>query len=378
MSKAKKVRLAVLAGDGIGTEITAATVEVLEAAARCAGVALSLEHALVGWEAYNKTGSTLPDETLNMLRGHQGWILGPTFAGEYPEDDPIRGHPSGYIRRNFKLFANVRPVESWPQLTPLIPDLDITVIRENTEGFYPDRNLAWGYGEFLPTEDVALSLRVITRTACDRFARFCLGYTAALGHDRLAVVHKRTALPQTEGLFIGAFERLRDEFSKVEVELVRIDTFSSLLPREPYRFKIVATTNLFGDILSDQASGLAGGVGVAPSLNAGIDHAMAQAVHGTAADIAGKGIANPTALVLSTALLLRWFDHKGENPACRVAAHLMERAIKAALAAGVATRDLGGSATTSEFTKAVVEAVAKEPAVTAGAAPARPAGGSSR
>ena len=145
-----------------------------------------------------------------------GWILGPTFAGEYPGDDPIKGHPSGYLRRNFALFANVRPVQAWPQLKPLIGDLDITILRENTEG-YPDRNLAWGYGEFKPTADVGISLRVITASACERFARFAFDYAAAANIDRLAVIHKRTALPQTDGLFIGAFERLHPECHRQEV-----------------------------------------------------------------------------------------------------------------------------------------------------------------
>ena len=136
------------------------------------------------------------DDVLAVLKAHPGWILGPTSAGEYPKDDPVRGHPSGYLRRNFALFANVRPVKAWPQLNPLIPDLDITVIRENTEGFYPDRNLAWGYGEFMPTKDVALSLRVITKAASDRFARFSFEYARAAGEKRLSIIHKRTALPQ--------------------------------------------------------------------------------------------------------------------------------------------------------------------------------------
>ena len=155
---------------------------------------------------------------------------------------------------------------------------------------YPDRNLAWGYGEFKPTPDVGISLRVITASACERFARFAFDYAAATNIDRLAVVHKRTALPQTEGLFIGAFERLHPEYPNIALELVRIDTFSSAFPRDPHRYRLVATTNLFGDILSDQASGLAGGVGIAPSLNAGSEHAMAQAVHRThPTSRAGKG-----------------------------------------------------------------------------------------
>ena len=251
----------------------------------------------------------------------------------------------------------MRPVQAWPQLDPLIPDLDITILRENTEGFYPDRNLAWGYGEFKPTEEVALSLRVITAKACDRFARFAFDYAATATIDRLAVIHKRTALPQTEGLFIGAFERLHPEYPNIQLELLRIDTFSSSFPRDPHRYRLVATTNLFGDILSDQASGLAGGVGIAPSLNAGGAHAMAQAVHGTAPDIAGKGIANPSALILSTALLLNWFYKRTRIESCREISRLLDLGVRNAIASGIATPDLGGDASTDAFATAVVAAL---------------------
>ncbi len=357
MAAGQGIELAVLEGDGIGPEITDATVRVLKAAAREARLGVRLKRCLFGWRPYRKHGTTLPGETLRALARHEGWIVGPTAAGEYPKDDPYRGHPNGYIRRNFKLFANVRPVQAWPQLNPLIPDLDITILRENTEGFYPDRNLAWGYGEFKPREDVALSLRVITGEACERFARYAFQYAAAAGEKRIAVVHKRTALPQTDGLFCGTFERLRSRYPRVEVELIRIDTFSSSFPREPGRYRLVATTNLFGDILSDQASGLAGGVGLAPSLNAGLEHAMAQAVHGTAPDIAGKGRANPSALILSTAMLLRWFYQRSKARACRDAAALMENGVKNAIASGATTPDLGGRETTASFAAAVIAAM---------------------
>lgn len=359
MASKNEIRIAVLAGDGIGPEITVAMTQVLKAATSLTKLKLVLKPALVGWVPYKKYKTTLPDATLKALKESEGLILGPTYAGEYPKDDPYRGHPSGFIRRNFKLFANVRPVESWPQLNPLVQDLKITVLRENTEGFYPDRNLAWGYGEFKPREDVALSLRVITGEACERFAKFAFEYAEVAGERHLAVVHKRTALPQTEALFIGAFERLQNKYKKIKLELVRIDTFSSTFPREPQRYRIAATTNLFGDIMSDQASGLAGGVGLAPSLNAGIDYAMAQAVHGTAPDIAGKGTANPSALILSSAMLLRWLHQRGKSSACRDAAMLMERGVRAAIAEGQATSDLGGSGTTKSFARAVISAMRK-------------------
>jgi len=359
MARGKPIRIAVLAGDGIGPEITAATIRVLRAAAAKARLPIVLQPALIGWVPYKRHKTTLPDSTLATMRSSDGWIVGPTYAGEYPKDDPYRGHPNGFIRRHFRLFANVRPVESWPQLDPLIEDLRITVLRENTEGFYPDRNLAWGYGEFKPREDVALSLRVITGEACRRFAQFAFEYAEATGERRLALVHKRTALPQTEALFIGAFEALRSRFRRVRLELVRIDTFSSSFPRDPGRYHLVATTNLFGDILSDQASGLAGGVGMAPSLNAGHDHAMAQAVHGTAPDIAGKGKANPAALILSTALLLRWVYQRRRNRACKEAASLLESGVRVAIAAGTVTPDLGGEASTTAFANAVISGLKK-------------------
>lgn len=350
----REFKIGMLAGDGIGPEVSAATADVLTEAARRTGLSLRLMPALVGWKALEKFGSLLPEETLDTLRDADAWIMGPTFAGEYPKDDRIKGHPSGYLRRNFKLFANVRPVQAWPQLNPLIPDLDITVLRENTEGFYPDRNLAWGYGEFKPTDDVALSLRVITSVACKRFARFTLEYASSIGVRQLHVVHKRTAMPQTEGLFIGAFEELRSEFPDVELNLLRVDTFSSSFPRRHKDYRLVATTNLFGDILSDQASGLAGGVGLAASLNAGSDHAMAQAVHGTAADIAGKGLANPAALILSTALLMRWLYQRTKIEAARTTAQFIDQAVAAAIRGGTMTLDLGGKAGTDAFTKAVI------------------------
>jgi len=181
MTDGREFKIGVLAGDGIGPEITAATLEVLQVAAERTGLRLRLTHRLVGWKAKQQAGVLISRETEAELRASDGWIMGPTFAGEYPMDDHCNGHPSGYLRKTFKLFANVRPVRAWPQLNPLIPDLDVTIIRENTEGFYPDRNLAWGYGEFMPTEDVGLAPRVITGVACDRFARFSLDYAAAAG-----------------------------------------------------------------------------------------------------------------------------------------------------------------------------------------------------
>src|SRR6266446_4667024 len=192
MASSNELKLAVLPGDGIGPEITDATLTVLKATLRKTGLKLKMKSGLFGWDGYKKFKTTIPDSTLKLLEDHEGWIVGPTFAGEYPKDDPYHGHPNGFIRKHYKLFANVRPVKAFPQLKPLIPDLDIVILRENTEGFYPDRNLAWGYGEFKPTEDVGISLRVITAPACERFARFAFDYAATANIDRIAMIHKRT------------------------------------------------------------------------------------------------------------------------------------------------------------------------------------------
>jgi 3-isopropylmalate dehydrogenase len=361
---AEPQKIAVLKGDGVGPEITAATVDAVQAAARVKGLELELKESPVGWESYRSQGSTLPDETIKVLDECPGWIVGPTSAGEYPADDPINGHPSGYMRRNYLLFANIRPVHAWPGLKALVPELQTTIFRENTEGMYPDRNLFKGYGEFMPTEDVAISLRVITRAASQRFAKMTFDYAAANGEQTLVVVHKRTALKDTDNLFCSAFEELESSYSGVKVEYMRIDTFSSMLPEKPERFRLVATTNLFGDIMSDQASGLVGGVGLAPSLNAGNEHAMAQAVHGTAPDIAGQGIVNPAALTLSAGMLLEWLGRReraagreGSAKACEEAGLLISKGVAEAVASGRTTRDLGGTASTAEFGAEVVKAI---------------------
>jgi 3-isopropylmalate dehydrogenase len=348
--------IAVLDGDGIGPEIVEATTTAVAAACERTGLRLNFIAAPVGWVSYRESGSTLPPETQALLEKCPGWIVGPVAAGEYPPDDPINGHPSGFMRRHFELFGNIRPVRARPQLSPVIPTLSTTVIRENTEGFYPDRNMYWGYGEVMPTPEVGISLRVITKRSCDRLAQLAFEYAVSRGIDRLVVVHKQTALKRTDGLFVEAFKEREHSFPGVDVEYMRIDTFSSTLPQEPGRFPLVVSTNLFGDIISDQASGLAGGVGLAPSLNAGADHAMAQAVHGIAPDIAGKGVANPAALMLSAALLLEWLALRDPAGAFAQTAAVLTDAIEQTLGEQL-TADLGGTASTRQFTDGVVAAI---------------------
>jgi len=261
-----KIRLAVLAGDGIGPEITDATVRVLQAAAGRSGLDLALTPYPIGWKAYEQSRSTLTPETLAALRNiWAGFSVLPLPANTLTTIRS-RGIRAANLRRNFALFANVRPVQAWPPARAAHSrPRHHHPAREHGRPFIRTAISPGAMASSSRPEDVGISLRVITAPSCERFARFAFEYAATANIDRLAVVHKRTALPQTEGLFIGAFERLHPEYPNIALELVRIDTFSSAFPRDPHRYRLVATTNLFGDILSDQASGLAGGVGIAPS-----------------------------------------------------------------------------------------------------------------
>lgn len=215
----------------------------------------------------------------------------------------------------------------------------------------------------MPTRDVGMSLRVITREACLRLARLTYEYAVSRGLSEVVVVHKRTALPHTDGLFVESFEEVNEKYAAVKTAYMRIDTFSSSIGMHPERFPLVATTNLFGDIISDQVSGLVGGVGLAPSLNAGHEHAMAQAVHGTAEDIAGRNWANPIALILSAELLLEWLGRKEGSRALSDAGASIYRAVGAVLSKGLLSRDLGGSATTDDIGQALLEEIKAEQAV---------------
>lgn len=341
------VRLGVLEGDGVGLEIVPAARRAVEA------TELDVEFVdlPVGWEAYEEYGSTVPEETLAELDDCDGWLLGPVLVGEYPEDDPANQNPSGTLRKTFDLYANVRPVRSYDGVGP--EGMDLTIFRQNTEGFYADRNMHAGDGRLMPTEDVAVSMRVVTRKESRRIAEAAFEYAAARDKD-VTAVHKANVLKHGDGLFLEECEAVAEAYPDVELETFIVDAFAMELIRNPTGHDVVVTTNMFGDILSDEAAGVVGSLGLAPSVNYGDDHAMAQAAHGAAPDIAGDGVVNPVAMILSAAMLLDRLGDGGADGAKEAAKDIHE-AVAETINDGVRTPDIGGEASTKAFTDAVVD-----------------------
>jgi 3-isopropylmalate dehydrogenase len=348
------LRIGVLDGDDIGREIVPAAVAAVREAARKHGVAIDWRPLPIGRSALDTHGHTLPPTTLEALGSLDGWILGPIGHRAYPKGpNAINPHP--ILRKQFNLFANVRPTRSYPDIGCLHDGVDLVIVRENNEGFQPDRNMVAGSGEFRPTDEVTLSVRVITRTGSRRVAR--AAYELARQRRRkLTYVHKDTVFKLGCGMFVEECRRLAPEYPDVAVDDVIVDTFAMRLVRDPQTFDVVVTTNMFGDILSDEAAGLVGGLGMAPGLCIGDgDIAMAQATHGSAPDIAGKGIANPYAMIESTRMLLDWLGHSRGRPEAVAAARAITRGVDAALADPAArTGDIRGRGTTEGFTRAVL------------------------
>lgn len=351
-------RLGVLAGDGIGPEIVESTLGVLEAAQRRERrLRFEWVPLPIGWEAIRTTGTAIPESTVEALEKCDAWIMGPHDSVSYPAAEQEKRNPSGELRHRFDLYANIRPARAYPGLPALSPKMDLVIVRENTEGFYTDRNMAWGVGEVLATPEVALTLGKITRHASERIARTAFGL-ARQRRRRVAIVHKANVIRRAYGLFLEACRDVAKEFPDVAVEDYHIDAMMAHLVRRGADFDVILTTNMFGDILSDLTGELSGSLGMAASLNAGVGRAMAQAAHGSAPDIAGKGIANPVGLILSAAMLLSWLSGARKDAAAAEAGQAIQRAVAATLEKGPRTRDLGGTADTREFTSAVVRHLA--------------------
>lgn len=257
----------------------------------------------------------------------------------------------------FELYANIRPCRSRADLSILRKPMDLVIVRENTEGFYADRNMHAGPGEFMPDADTALAIRKITARGANRVARVAF----ALARERrrsVHAVHKANVLKLTDGLFLREVRKVAEEFPDVTLSETIVDAAAALLIRTPDMFDVIVTTNMFGDILSDEASELTGSLGLGGSINAGEDICVAQAQHGSAPDIAGQGIANPTSLILSAAMLLDWLARRHERTDLADAARRIEAAVEAALADPASrTRDIGGTLGTQDFTRAVCAAL---------------------
>ncbi len=320
-------------GDGIGPEITQATREVIAAT----GSKITWEEALAGKRAVEQSGAPLPAETLRSIRKNKVALKGPL------ETQIGKGFQSvnGLLRKQLKLYANVRPARSMEGIRSQFKNVDLVILRENTESLYSGI-------EHLVAPGVVESIKVITRKASHRIAEFAFEYASQNGRKKITSIHKANIMKLSDGLFLDCARKVAKKFPRIEYNEMIVDNACMQLVLRPHQFDILLLENLYGDIVSDLAAGLVGGLGVVPAANIGEKGAVFEAVHGTAPDIAGKGKANPIALILSAAMML---DYLGE----RGAADRIRQAVKAVLKAGtVLTADLGGTATTSQLTQEII------------------------
>jgi isocitrate dehydrogenase (NAD+) len=320
-------------GDGIGPEVMSATREVLQAA----GAHIDWVEADAGLPALEKYGDPLPAKTLELIRKHRVALKGPctTPVGKGYRSINVR------LRKELELYASLRPVRSLPGINVPYQNVDLVVVRENTEGLYA------GLEHFV-VPGVVESLRIVTKAAAERIVRFAFELARTEGRKRVTFCHKVDVLPQSDGMFLAVARSVADDYPFLEFQEIAIDHLALQLALEPSHFDVLVMENLFGDVISDLCAGLVGGLGLVPGANIGTRHAVFEAVHGSAPDIAGKGLANPIALIRSAALML---EHIGQ----RQSANRIEEAVRKTLPNKTAlTRDLGGSGTTATVTQALM------------------------
>ena len=322
-------QIAVVPGDGIGKEVMQATVSVLDNL----NINFDYVYGDAGDECLEKTGTALPEETLDIIRNADACLFG--AAGETAADVIVK------IRQEMKMYANLRPVKSYPNTNSLFDDIDFMIVRENTEGLYIANQ------EEL-TEDGAIAKRIITREAEERIIDYAFNYAKSTNRTKVTAVHKANVLKKSDGLFKDIFYDVAEKYPDIDTEDFYVDATAMYLITQPQNFEVIVTTNLFGDILSDEGAGLVGGLGLIPSANIGEEGALFEPVHGSAPDIAGEGKANPIAMMLSAIMMLRYI---GEDEA----ADKFDAAILKVLNEGeILTGDLGGSASTMEVTEAII------------------------
>lgn len=354
------MRLMVLPCDGIGPEITAATLDVMDAVNWKFGLGLTFQEEESGFASLRKYGTTLREEVLDRARTEfDGVILGTQSHMDYPAVAEGGRNVSAGFRIGLDLYANVRPARSRDFLPNKAPGMNLVIMREATEGFYPDRNMYRGVGEMMPDPDMALSVRKITRAGSMRICREAFKL-ARRRKNKVAAIHKANSFLMTDGLFLECFRNVSAEFPEVETQELIVDAFAALLVRQPEAYDVVVATNFYGDILSDLASELSGSLGLAGSINANAETGLccAQAQHGSAPDIAGQNVANPTSLILSAAMMLSWLgEHRGDTrlqEAGKAVSDAVDRVIDDP---AQRTRDIGGTTDTDAFGRLVAEAV---------------------
>lgn len=330
--KDNKYQIAVIPGDGIGKEVMEATISVLDEL----NIDFDYVYGIAGDECNEEHGTPLPQETIDIIRDSDACLFG--AAGETAADVIVK------IRQEMKMFANLRPVKSYPNTKSIFENVDFMIVRENTEGLY----IANQEEE---SEDGAIAKRIITREAEERIIDYAFQYAKDNNRTKVTAVHKANVLKKTDGLFKEIFYEVGEKYPDIDTEDFYVDATAMYLVTQPQEFQVIVTTNLFGDILSDEGAGLVGGLGLTPSANIGADGALFEPVHGSAPDIAGQQKANPIAMMLSAIMMLRYL---GENEA----ANKFDAAILKVLNEGkTLTSDLGGSSTTIEVAQAIKDSL---------------------
>lgn len=326
-------KITLIPGDGIGPEVTGAVVRIIEAT----GVDIEWESFVAGAEALSRFGDPLPEQVLESIKRNRIALKGPltTPVGTGFASVNVR------LRKTLDLYANLRPVRTMPGVVTPFGELDLVVVRENTEDLYSGL-------EHVVVPGVVESLKIITERASTRIAKFAFDYARSEGRKRVTAVHKANIMKLSDGLFLDCFRKVAADYPEIAADDKIVDNACMQLVMKPQQFDILLLENLYGDIVSDLAAGLVGGLGIVPGANIGELGAVFEAVHGSAPDIAGKNMANPTALLQSAILMLRYI---GERKAADLIHHALEHTLAVR---NVRTRDLGGTASTTEYTETIV------------------------
>ncbi len=338
-------KIALMQGDGIGPELTAATLKVLDAAQKKYGIKLEMVPAEAGDAVLKARGQALPADTLETIKSSHACLKGP--VGETAADVIVK------LRLLFDLYANIRPLKAYPHAPVASPNIDMIFVRENTEDVYKGQ-------EFTIGNDTTVCLRVITRQNCERIARKAFE-TARLrnGKKKVTAIHKANVMRVTDGLFKKVCAEVAKQYPDIAYNDMYVDSASMHLIRKPEDFDVLCTCNMFGDILSDEAAQLIGGLGMAPGANIGENFALFEPIHGCAPDIAGKHIANPISMILSAKMMLEWLGEKYNDPNCIKAGAAIEAATIKTLAGGIVVPDLGGKVSTESMAEAIAAAISK-------------------
>ena len=336
-----RYNISLIPGDGIGPELMNSAMMLLESINDNTSIKFTLNKVDAGDHALSQFGKALPDFTLETIKKSDACLKAP--VGESAADVII------VLRRLFDLYANVRPAKSFPNIKSISENVDLVTVRENTEDVY----LGW---EFYADSDTVVALRVISEKASRRIAEYAFN-TAVMRDDKKKVVsvHKSNVLRKSDGLFKNVCREVATKFPQIEYSELYVDACAMNLIRNPENFDVIVTTNLFGDILSDEAAQVVGGLGMGPSANIGKNFSLFEPVHGAAFDIAGKNIANPSSIFLSTKMMLEWIGEKFKDPLLFTEAVKIENAIITLLKQNNKTIDIGGNLSTTEFTRMVID-----------------------